>query len=189
MGEASDLHAVQRTLKGERDAFGEIVTRYTPVVFSLAARMLDSQEEAEEVTQEVFLKAFNALDRFRLDRSFYTWLYTIALNHLRSCRRKRVRRIDRSSLSYDDEVGGGAGPRHDTPEEKLLRREALDVVQRGLGNLRPIQREVFVMRQMEGLSVADVSEILGIPEGTVKTHLHRAKRSLADFALNEGWTS
>ncbi len=188
MSDAADLHAVQRTLRGDTDAFGEIVERYTPVIYSLAVRMLDSAEDAEEATQEVFLKAYRSLSRFHLSKRFYPWLYTIAVNYLRSQRRKRRRRDPSGDLSYDESLPAGAadGP-HEAPETSLLRTEARRSVDRGLERLKAAHREVFVLRELEGLSVADVAEVLGIAEGTVKTHLHRAKRELARHVLDEGW--
>jgi RNA polymerase sigma-70 factor (ECF subfamily) len=176
--EASDLLTVQRTLRGERNAFADIVERYTALLYSLAFRMLGRGEEAEEAVQEIFLLAFRALPRFRLQRRFHPWLYTIALNHLRTVARRQRRRWDQRLVRLGERIEAVAD--RSEPQASLLEREEGErLAQEALAKLPALYREVFLLREVEGLSVRDAAETLGVPEGTVKVRLHRARQELA----------
>jgi len=178
--EAGDLLAVQETLRGNRNAFAGIVERYTPVLYSLAYRMLGrgEAEEAEEAVQEIFLRAFRALARFRLDRRFHPWLYTIALNYLRTVARQLRRRRGMRIVPLD-EATDAAADRGEHPATAMEREAGERLAQRALEGLPSLYREVFLLREVEGLSVRDAAEALGVPEGTVKVRLHRARQELA----------
>ena len=186
--DADDLLAVQETLRGRKRAFDSIVERYTPLLYSLAYRMLEEREEAEEAVQEILFKAYRSLQRFRLHRRFHPWIYTIALNHLRSCLRKRQRRSRLKIVPFKEESSQGmaSAGAHD-PEELAEQAEGQLLVAKAISGLRPVYREVFLLRQVEGMSVRDVAEILDLPEGTVKTSLHRARKHLVDFLAEKGW--
>ena len=184
--EASDLLAVQETLRGNRNAFGEIVERYTPLLYSLAFRMLGRGEEAEEAVQEIFLRAFRALSRFRLDRRFHPWLYTIALNYLRSSERRQRRRRGLRLVRLGEELEAVVD-RGELPEAALERDDGERLAQEALAGLPALYREVFLLREVEGLSVRDAAEALGVPEGTVKVRLHRARKELARRLAGMGW--
>ena len=178
--DADDLQAVQETLRGDRNAFGRIVDRYTPVVYSLASRYLGSSEDAEDATQEIFTRAFEALGRFRLGNRFYPWMYTVALNHLKAMRSKAARRGLRTLLQFTDRTASDDDERSlARPDQVLEQREGERLVRQALSRLPPKYRRIIILRQMDELPVADVAEILDLPEGTVKTHLHRARRLLA----------
>lgn len=187
-----DLDAVRETLNGNKGAFSVLVERYTPVLFRLALRMgggPDGAAEAEEAVQEIFLRAYRNLHRFNIRYRFYTWLYSIALNYLRSARRKRRLAGLFTHLSYNDDVrtpdgtaGSGGYP---SPEENAVKTEGERLARKALDRLNPREREVFVLRVLEELPVAETAAVLGIPEGTVKVRLHRAKRELA--GIMKGW--
>jgi len=182
-----DLLAVQETLRGRRKAFERIVLRYTPQLYSLAYRLLGSREEAEEAVQEIFLRAYRALPRFRLASRFHPWLYTIALNYLRSRRRGLQRRLRLRTLPLEEAVDVPAHPRPQMdPAASAERAEAERMAQAALESLPHRYREVFVLRQIEGLPVRDTAEILNLPEGTVKTLLHRALKLLVARLDEEG---
>ncbi len=185
--ETQDLLAIQETLQGNRRAFDDIVRRYTPVLYSLAYRLLEAPDEADEAVQEIFLRAFRALPRFRLGRRFHPWLYTIALNYLRSSNRRQRRRSALRAVSLEEmpEVPDSGQTRAD-PAEAVERAAAERLAQEALERLPARYREVFVLRQVEGLAVRDVAEILGLPEGTVKTFLHRGRATLIARLADEG---
>ena len=170
--------------------FAEIVRRYTPLLYSLAYRMLGGDREtAEEAVQEILLKVYRSLARFDTRKRFFTWLYSIALNHLRSLLRSRRSRKERRPLPFDDSsvatsAAGGNSPR---PEEAAVAREGERLAQRALDSLPPRLREVFVLRQVEGLSTSEVAQTLGVPENTVKTWLFRARERLKQLLLESGW--
>jgi RNA polymerase sigma-70 factor (ECF subfamily) len=186
--DAGDLLSVQETLRGNRHAFDSIVERYTPLLFSLAYRMMGNREDAEEAVQEIFFKTYRALDSFKLSNRFHPWLYTIALNHLRSCLRRRKRK---SMIKIIPFVEGSPGEMpsltQQRPEEEVEQRAGEHLASKAILGLRREYREVFLLRQVEGLSVREASEILSIPEGTVKTYLHRARKDLIAFLAEKDW--
>jgi RNA polymerase sigma-70 factor (ECF subfamily) len=175
--EASDLLAIQETLRGNRNAFARIVERYTPLLYSLAFRMLGRGEEAQEAVQEIFLRAFRALPRFRLERRFHPWLYTIALNYLRTVARRQRRRRGLRLVRLGNELDTVAD-RGELAAAAAEREDGERLAQEALAGLPPLYREVFLLREVEGLSVRDTAEALGVPEGTVKVRLHRARQEL-----------
>lgn len=180
--DAQDLIAIQNTLQGNQDAFAIIVEKYSSQLYSLAYRMLGNDEEAEEAVQEIFLKAYKSLARFRLGNRFHPWLYTIALNYLRSSLRKKRSRDRIKILPFDESIRlDNSQSQYDNPEELLENVEGEKMAKKAIDALRAEYREVFILRQVQGLSVAEVSGILHIPEGTVKTYLHRARKKLIDF--------
>ena len=186
--DAEDLLAVHETLCGRKQAFTSIVERYTPILYSLAYRMLGNSEEAEEAVQEILLKAYRSLHKFRLSRRFHPWIYTISLNHLRSLLRKRHRESRLKIIPFEEGASQGlasAGQR--VPEELVEQSEGELLAAEAIQGLRPEYREVFLLRQVEGLPVKEVAEILSLPEGTVKTYLHRARKHLIDFIAEKGW--
>ena len=186
--DAQDLWAVQATLSGNPAAFEEIVKRYTPLLYSLAYRLLGHGEEAEDAVQEILEKAFRALPRFRISQRFFPWLYTIGLNHLRSLERRRKRRRRLKIVNAEPErVLEFAASEQGNPVRRSELKEGERLAQEALDMLRIEYREVFVLRQIQGLSVQEVAEVLQMPEGTVKTHLHRARKQMIDFLASKGW--
>ena len=172
--DAEDLWAVQATLKGNADAFETIVRRYTPVLYSLAYRLLGEGEEAEDAVQEILEKAFKNLPRFR--------------NHLRSLERRRRRRSRLRIVSSEPgRILESIASEQGNPVEQSELREGERLAQQALEALRVEYREVFILRQIQDLSVQEVAEVLGIPEGTVKTYLHRARKGMIDFLTGSGW--
>ena len=129
---------------------------------------------------------FDALPRFHLNNRFYPWLYTIALNHIRSAAAGSSRRRSRHTIEFSDTNSSHATSLQQ-PEQELLARESERIVRAAIDRLPQRYRDVFVLRQLEGIAVKEVAEILGIPEGTVKTNLHRARKELAQFIAHEGW--
>jgi RNA polymerase sigma-70 factor (ECF subfamily) len=185
--DAEDLWAVQATLNGNPQAFEAIIRRYTPLLYSLAYRLLDHGEEAEDAVQEILERAFRNLPRFRINQRFFPWLYTIGLNHLRSMKRRRRRRSRLKTLAETKRVLESVASEQANPVQRSELREGELLAQQALDSLRVAYREVFVLRQIQGLSVQEVAEILRIPEGTVKTYLHRARKEMIDFLSRRGW--
>lgn len=185
--EGEDLRDVQETLRGNPRAFNGIVERYTPLLYSLAYRMLGSPEEAEEAVQEIFLRVYRSLDRYQLSRRFHPWIYTIALNWIRSYLRKKRRRRHREPPVPEFPVEEQVSGREKDPSRLLEEKEGEQVAQEAINSLRPAYREVFVLRHIEELSIEEIADILNQPQGTVKTHLHRARRELAQKLVRQGW--
>lgn len=184
-----DITAVERVRKGDTSAFEEIVHRYTPLAYSLAYRLLGADRDlAEEAVQEIFLRVYGAMGKFNSERRFFTWFYTIALNYLRSQRRRRLAHPERKPISLDE---ARADPSQSQaaaqPEEQAISREGERLAQQALMVLPRHEREVFLLRHVEGLSGQEAADILGLPEATVRTHLFRARAHLKKTLLERQW--
>lgn len=178
--ELPDAAIVQRTLQGDTPAYNILVQRYQRQVYNLAYRMLNSAEDASDMVQETFIRAYGALSSFRQDASFLTWLYKIASNLCIDLLRSRR---SKSSLSLDLELEEGREPSADRylgPEETAVRGAVGDVVHKAVMNLPERYRIVIVMRHLRGMSVEEIATELNLPSGTVKTHLFRAREMLRE---------
>lgn len=179
---------VRRTLSGSQEAFAEIVDRYQRPVFSIIVRMVRDPALAEDLTQETFIKAFRALATFDPQRKLSSWLFTIAHNttidHLRKKAPQTV------PLETDDESANPMDklPSDDreTPERAAMSRDLAAAFEQELRAMRPEYAEILVLRFQQGLAYDEISEITGLPMGTVKTHLFRARRQLAKRLADRG---
>lgn len=177
--EHNDADLVKQTLCGNTSAYNGLVQRYQRQVYNLAYRMLGNAEDAGDLVQDTFLRAYGALISFRQDASFLTWLYKIASN---LCIDQLRSRKAKSTLSLDVELEEGREPAADIrstcPEEAAVRGSVQDVVQRAILNLPEKYRAVVVMRHLNDMSVDEIARVLELPTGTVKTHLFRARDML-----------
>ena len=179
----SDWELVQRARKGDREAFRGLVERYQRKVTALAIGMLRNQDDALDVVQEAFAKAYQNLSRFKGDASFYTWIYRIALN-LCIDHQRREGRLPQVSLDPGDDRD--EMPRPSIRDESVLGdpvRRAEDAEIRGrmreaIAELTPEHRAVILLREVEGLSYEEISQALDVPKGTVMSRLHYARRQL-----------
>jgi RNA polymerase sigma-70 factor (ECF subfamily) len=171
--------AVTRIRRGESRAFAIVVAEFAGPLFDLSRGMLGNVWDAEEAVQEIFLQVHRSLERFDATQRLYPWVYTIAVNYLRSCLRRRGRRARLRVVGFPDEHGADAYPsRLEGPEDQMLRREAEALLDRALAQVKPSRREVFLLRRVRGLSVKEAAKVLRLPEGTVKTEVHRAQADL-----------
>ena len=184
MGEASqsDVDLVARTCGGEAEAFGVLVSRYEGQLYSAVVHLV-GERDAEDIAQEVFMKAFRGLGGFRREAKFSTWLYGIMMNcvrtHWRSGRRRRgVFSLDGNNPGEDAPLDPPS-PR-DGPVADSVRRETVEMVRYAIGELDGELREIVVLRDIEGLSYDEMSHVLGLPLGTVKSRLFRARSVLKD---------
>jgi RNA polymerase sigma-70 factor, ECF subfamily len=177
--EHNDAELVRQTLCGNTAAYNGLVQRYQRPVYNLAYRMLGNAEDAGDLVQETFLRAYGALASFRQDASFLTWLYKIASN---LCIDQLRSRKSKSALSLNVELDEGREPSADSrdcgPEDRALRGAVQDVVQHAVMNLPERYRVVVVMRHLQDMSVEEIARVLDLPSGTVKTHLFRAREML-----------
>jgi RNA polymerase sigma-70 factor (ECF subfamily) len=176
----------------ERDekAFREIVERYGDTVYNLTYRMLGNREEAEDVSQEVFITVFKSIESFRGDSKFSTWLYRIAVNHCKNRIKYLSRRHDRDQSEYDEEVmrdqaaGAATAPAPvPRPDKQLEGVELEQIMQRCIAGLDEEHRLVIVLRDVEDLSYEEICAITNLPVGTVKSRLHRARLALKKMML------
>jgi len=179
----TDWELVQRARGGDRDAFRQLVERYQRKVAALALGMLRNQEDALDVVQDTFTKAYQSLDRFKGDSSFYTWVYRIAANLCIDHQRRESRA---THLPYDnDDRSGGIGEGtlldgtpHDQPFDRTRDAELGRRLRSAIAELTPEHRAVILLREVDGLSYEEISQVLQCPKGTVMSRLHYARRQL-----------
>jgi RNA polymerase sigma-70 factor, ECF subfamily len=177
-----DPDVLRRCREGDQAAWRELVAVHGRRVFNLAYRFVGRVDEAEDVTQEIFVKVYRSLDRFRPSAgSFPAWLMTVARNH--AIDRYRRRRDDPLRVA-DDPAALAAAPAHDeSPLKVLEREERRQFVHRGLRSLPPALREALILCDLEGLSHEEAAASLEIPVGTVKSRLNRGRLELAKRLL------
>ena len=167
---------------GDPEAFARLVRLHEGMVVSLAARLLGEVEEARDVAQEVFLQVYKRLSAFEGRSSLKTWIYRIAINQCHNRRRFWHRRRRDREQPLDEAVLApvlqGGRPGAASPYEETLRRERARQVQAALLELRFEHRSVLVLREVEGLTCEEVAAALGVPEGTVKSRLSRAREAM-----------
>jgi RNA polymerase sigma-70 factor, ECF subfamily len=169
----SDVELVRRVRRGELDAYGELVERHRDVVHRVVGRIVGAQD-ADDLTQDAFLRAFHKLPSFRGDAPFRAWLLRVAHNTaLNALARKRPEPVE--------EVPEPPGEGPLTPAEALEARERRERLERKLVGLSPAHRTVLVLREIEGLSYDEIADITETPVGSVKARLHRARNELADM--------
>lgn len=182
----SDTELVEDFLDGNRESFKALVLRHQDRVFRICVRLLESRDLAEEAAQEVFVKVFRNLDRFRGDSLFTTWLTRITLNHCRNVQSYRTRRKQRRHVSIDAprQMDDGTSMQRQLPsgeasvEDKLMRSERLRIVDNELRRLDPLWQEILLLRDVEGMAYEQIGEALELSPGTVKSRLHRARNEL-----------
>jgi RNA polymerase sigma-70 factor (ECF subfamily) len=173
---------------GDKEAFEAIVLHYQKKVFNIAYRMLLNLEEAKDLAQEVFLSVFDSIKDLREEIKFDVWLTQITLNHCRNRWKYLKRRHYFNSDSLDDpvETEGGDMPRQicdpsDDPETFYEKKMVQQFIQRGLLQLREDQRELIVLRDLQEYSYEEIGKLFHLPEGTVKSKLHRARMDLKEI--------
>jgi RNA polymerase sigma-70 factor (ECF subfamily) len=181
----SDDELVRRAKAGDLSAFDALVARHYERVFALAFHLLGNADDAADATQDAFLKAFERLKQFRGEAAFSTWLYRITVNVCHDFQRRR-QPVPFSQLSEEEsETLNWAEATEPDPEEEWQRREKREAVQKVLQQLPDEFRQVLILCDLQGLTYAEAAAILDVPEGTVKSRLHRARHAFKD--LWERW--
>lgn len=185
---AIDRILVDRFKAGDQGAFDEMVTRYWDRIYGMVNQLLRNQQDAEEVTQDAFIRAHRALGNFRGESSFSTWLYQIATNLARNrywywWRRKRDRSVSfEAPLGTDSETTlADVFPAEVvSPEDATVTQEFVDRVSAGMEQLSEKHREILILRNVQNLSYEEIADILKISVGTVKSRIARARESLRE---------
>ena len=181
MVEAGDAELLRRCLAGDEGAYRELVDRYQRQVYSLALRMVRQVEDAEDLTQETFVRMFRAIDRYDPTRPLGAWLYTIAsrlcIDHLRRHRHRPISLVQREAGSEEEYVIEAVDPGL-KPDEHALREEEERRMQHLIDALPPHYRIVVLLRHQQDLSYEEIAGTLGLPLGTVKARIHRARALL-----------
>ncbi|MCS5609893.1 MAG: sigma-70 family RNA polymerase sigma factor [Candidatus Poribacteria bacterium] len=164
---------------GDQDAFDELMRRYKHRIYAYILRSVKNYEDAEELTVEVFFKVYRALHKWKPQAKFSTWLYKIAYNvsidHHRAKKRHIIHSLDNNLLSIDEPTAKDLGS---NPEKLIVEKDRHRVINQAVDHLSQNQKKVFLMNRYDGLQIKEIAEILGIAEGTVKIHLHRAIKKL-----------
>lgn len=184
---------IQKTLAGQTRAFDELVRRHSRKLNAMLIAMLNNEADAYDVAQTSFLKAFHSLRYFKGQSSFYTWLYSIALNQARNFLRKRKRERDHSYSLDNDENGDPLEKNADLsdtnraadPVRQANIAELRKKLRRAISQLSPAHQEVINLCDVQGLSYPEISKIINISEGTLRSRLHYARRQLQGLLAEE----
>ncbi len=185
---STDQVVVAWARQGHERAYRELVRRYQRPVFSLIYRMVRDRERAEDLAQETFVKVLNALDSYRPQYKFSSWIFKIANNAAID----RLRRRELDTLSLDGAPDAVTAERQEgsslqiahsgeSPLQELEARELGGQIERAISQLRPEYRSCIILRHVEGRAYEEIAEILDLPLGTVKTYIHRARSELRDL--------
>lgn len=176
-----DTRLVERYRSGDNDAIEELVMKYQKQIYAFVYRIINDQEEAKDLTQKTFLKAFNAIGGFRNDASFKTWLYKIAMNTSLSHFTQNRQRGTEAELQ-ETLIGSQAGAL-----SLVIEKERMDYLRKSLVALPDRQRLAIILRAYEGLSCKETAEVMGCSEGAVKAHYHTAVKGLRALLKERGY--
>ncbi len=176
-----DISLVSRCLRGDETAWEDLLRTHSRRVYGLCFRFTNSGQEAQDLTQEVFLRVFRTLKTFRsTEGSFTTWLARVTRNllidHYRRTRQERATDSIEEQLPIIEEEGAAASPR---PDQSLAGREASEILQAALQTLSPDLREAVILRDLQEMEYREIADVLQIPEGTVKSRINRGRAELA----------
>jgi RNA polymerase sigma-70 factor (ECF subfamily) len=176
--DADDLSLVRRTVRGDRGAFGALVDRYQKPIYNVALRIVKNPEDAEDIAQTVFMKAYQKLDGFDERYRFFSWIYRIAINESLnfSTRRRSFEALEPSMQSAVD-----------SPEEETIKLDKEERVGDAILELEPEDRAIVILKHFQGFSYAEIGFILNIPEKTVKSRLYTARQRLKDVLTRMGY--
>jgi RNA polymerase sigma-70 factor (ECF subfamily) len=171
-----DAELVARAQAGDREAFDELVRRHAEHLYAVVVRLVGDRHDAEEVTQETIIRAWQGINRFKGDARFLTWLYRIGINEAR----RRVQRRPRHAVTSIDEAGlDPADPRR-APDRDAEHNDLRHALERAIGALDPDYRAPLILRDIEGLSTAEAAAIMGLRQAAFKSRLHRARLAVRD---------
>ena len=191
----SDLEAVTRAAAGDHDAFRVLVERYQDRAYGLALRVMRDEEQAKDVVQEAFLKAYRSLGRFEGRSSFYTWFYRVVMNLCIDAKRRQPsgRMVEWDEThALEAPVGTGldaidpARQQASGPSGDLERAELREAIRRAIDGLPDDARQTLLLREVDGLSYSEIAKSLGVPKGTVMSRLHHARRRVRALLAEQG---
>lgn len=180
-----DIEIIENILKGNVDSFSELIEKYEKMIYNLAYRILNNYSDAEDVTQEVFLKIYKNIEKCKGKQSIKTWVYTITYNTCIDAIRKNKGKNNISldkNLDYDDSEYSFELPSNEpTPEAYLLNKESIKDIENAISKLSENNKALIFLRDIKGLSYNEISEVMDMNIGTVKSRLNRARNSLKNI--------
>lgn len=174
-----DIDIIQKAALGDTDALEEVYKTFSSTVYSIAVGITRNSQDAEEATQDAFVKIFRNMRSFKFDSSFGTWIYRIAVNAAINVYRARQRRA--APMTRIEDAGDIHDPRSDAPRERLRNQDTKSKVAEMLETLSPEHRSCIVLREIEGLDYKEMADILDIPLNTVRSRLKRAREALVAY--------
>jgi len=180
-GEPTDKELVKRVQKGDKGAFDLLVLKYEHKIVNLVMRYVRDPEQALDISQEAFIKAYRALPRFRGDSAFYTWLYRIAVNTAKNYLAARRRRPIDIELDLQDPEQYGLHAKlkeTDTPEAITLSDELQEILERAIEALPDDLRTAIILRELDGMSYEEIAQTMDCPVGTVRSRIFRARDAI-----------
>lgn len=178
-----DQQLVERAQRGDKHAYGLLVIKYQRRLGRLISRFVRDSAEAEDVTQEAFIKAYRALPAFRGESAFYTWLYRIGINtaknYLVSLRRRAPTSTQFDAEEAEEFEGASLLQDMNTPEKELMSKQVVEVVSSSMQQLPEDLRTALTLREIEGLSYVEIAEMMNCPIGTVRSRIFRAREIIA----------
>lgn len=181
---------VSRASRGDAQAFAELVRKYEKLVYNLSYQASGNADDAFDISQEVFIKVYRSLDKFRGDCRFFTWLYRITMNTVKDYIRSQKRKKTVSLSEYDEEEDGPSATRdipdettEADPEEMTEIKEKRRLVRQAIAQLSEDHRTILTLRDMEGYSYEEIAEMLELEIGTVKSRLNRARQAVKEYLL------
>lgn len=189
MTREQELTVIRRVQHGDVEAFELLVAAYEKNVFNVALQMTGNREDAQDMAQEAFIKAYSSLSSFRGDSRFSSWLYRIVANVCLDFKRRQSRRPS-ASLTVEDDEGESVqldiADESQSPETLLEQKMTREAVREGLQQLPDEQRQILLLREIQGLSYEEIGEAMGLEAGTVKSRIFRARKKLCAFLLENG---
>lgn len=182
-----ELRLVKRAAEGDEGAFEKLVIENEKLIYNVALKITGNPDDAEDVAQEAFIKAYRNLGSFRGESRFSGWLYRLcynaAMDHIRKTRDPNLRSLTNDDGSDAELDVADPAP---TPEESAERKETQRIVREAVNQLDDDKREILIMREFSGMSYTNIADALGIEEGTVKSRISRARASLAEILRQSG---
>ncbi|HPV40313.1 MAG TPA: sigma-70 family RNA polymerase sigma factor [Spirochaetota bacterium] len=186
--DSEDIQIIDRVLSGDVDAFSGIIEKYKDKTFNYVYSQVKDYDEALDITQEIFIMTIEALRSFRRESKFSTWFYSIMVNYCKNYRKKNSRYnvVSINSSRGDEEYDLQLPDERENPEEEVILNDSLRIVREEIGMLPDDYREILVLRDIEGMSYNEISEILGISLSNVKVRIHRGREFLKNRLLTRG---
>jgi len=185
----ADKEMILAIRRGEAAAYQGLVEKYQGRVYNLIYGMVRNREDAKDLTQDAFVKAYNKLDSFRLESSFYTWLYRISMNitidFIRKAKRRGTSEFDETQAVKEGDGTIAESHHADSPSKELERKQLYKKIMSALEKLPEDQRQVILLRELEGFSYKEISDVMGVPEGTIMSRLFYARKKLQGLLSGE----
>jgi len=184
-----EKYLLSRAKKGDIEAFEQLIEEYQKKIFNIALKLIGNYDDASELTQEVLIRIYRSIGKFKEQSSFATWIYSITKNvcydELRKRKNKNIVSLDQDILCGEDEVQRQLPDTGPSPGETVERNETVKIVNEAIQALSTEHKMVIVMRDIEGLSYEDIAKVLDCPEGTVKSRINRARKALKEILKNK----